>query len=303
MTTPTPTPKLGAPGGYAPDENPKIHYWPEYFALASNDGFTANYPNRFGDVGFHVYKTNGCPRCKHSTSSFFPLTSVAPSKRTGAWHNFTRFIRDFTRFIRGPVVGSKEPFASYSGYLPEEQVFASTEVGPFFALITCNCLYTHEPISSAPAGEKPSGATGCGTYWLMQASKNNNDSMVLDAVPSGTAYKVWTGVQAAAASAASSLSAVQANAGKWQTGMTAILTILVVTTAIGGRDAVSGLPGWGKLVVGLLALIALVSNAWALYRFTAASSGRVQILDNEGVERLDPQSTLRFFLLFLHWAR
>ncbi len=98
--------------------------------------------------------------------------------------------------------------------------------------------------------------------------------------------KVWTGVQAAAASAADSLSAVQTNAGKWQTGMTAILTILAVTTAIGGRDAVSGLFGWGKLLVGLLALIALPSNAWALYRFTAASSGRVQILDNQGESRL-----------------
>jgi hypothetical protein len=50
-----------------------------------------------------------------------------------------------------------------------EQAPSANGDDQFYALITCNCLYTHKPIASAPAGEKPSGATGCGIYWLMKA--------------------------------------------------------------------------------------------------------------------------------------
>jgi hypothetical protein len=65
-------------------------------------------------------------------------------------------------------------------------------------------------------------------------------------VPEDVDYRAWAASKAAALGVFDSLTTVQATASKWQTAMTDLLGVLVITGFL-WRDTISGLTWWGKL--------------------------------------------------------
>ena len=255
-------------------------YLVQYSPLSSVDSFQTDYSAQGKDpCGFHVFGVDACPICEHSTSDVFPLkvASEAIGGRT-------------PRILRRVTVGSPNTFTRDAGYTaavpapPPPALPAAT----YYGLLSCKCPVNHVPKAGAAEGTKPAGAIGCGAFWMLGATPDPEvaGGMQLSAVPANVDYRAWAASKAAALGVSDSLTTVQATASKWQTAMTALLGVLVITGFL-GRDTISALTWWGKLIVGIAAATALVLNFWSIYRYTLASSGRSVVVASGKLAELE----------------
>jgi len=286
-------------------------YLVQYFPLTIIGSFQTDYSAQGEDpCGFHVFGESACPICNHSTSDVFPLKVVSQAIGGRA----SGILPRSGSLIRSVTVGSPNTFTHDAGYtaaMPSPPPPAPPGAPPaptYYALLSCKCPVNHVPKADAAEGTKPADAIGCGAFWMLGATPNSKvtGGMKLSVVPADVDYRAWAASKAAALGVSDSLTTVQATASKWQTAMTALLGVLVITGFL-GRDTISGLTWWGKLIVGIAAAIALVLNFWSIYRYTLAGSGRSDVVASGNLAELEqadiePIRQARRAVAQLDWA-
>jgi hypothetical protein len=265
-------------------------YLVQYKALTDVSRFRTDYDLQGEDsCGFHVFGVDACPICEHSTSDVFPLKVVSGTSD----RRLSNLLRGPGKLIRDVTVGSRKTFTDDAGYTAAVPAVPPPARGAphlptYYGLLSCKCSVNHAPAANAPEGTKPTGANGCGAFWMLGATPDLNAAggMDLSVVPKDVDYRTWAASKAAALGVSDSLTTVQTTAAKWQTAMTALLGLLVITGFV-ARDTISGLTWWGKLIVGVFAAAALVSNFWSIYRYTLASSGRSEVVASGSLADLE----------------
>jgi hypothetical protein len=220
--------------------------------LSSIDGFSSDLENQKPPVvGFHV--TGPCPGCTHVTSDVFPAEAIIMEE------SGPRFA--MTRIAANSVLNQRVGNLEFG-------VRKYDDTGrPKVAMLRCECVSNH-------ANSK--GAFGCGATWLIAATfdpATPGTEAVLSPVEAADAAAVWPAAEAFSSNVSSSLDTVQASAGKWQTGLTAILALVAVTSLIGGRTALQGISTGRQILIVVLAGVAVLANAWAIYRSTLSTIG------------------------------
>jgi len=259
-------------GNLVPKANYLVEYVPDPNVALFDTDFDEQADPR---VGFHVFGVDSCPSCTHSTSGVFALEFVTTTASDSLG-------RKVGTYVRGAAIGTLQRFGTDTGY-------GTTVLAPGarLAVIKCACSGTHNVAQGAPA--KAADATGCGSYWMLAATEDKNvpHGMRLDNVPPDTDYRTVAAARDVSTAISGSLSTVQSNASKWQTAMATLLGLLVVTSLVGGRDTLSKLAWYYQLVIGVLAVVSLLANIWAIYRFTLVSSGRTDATPIGNVDQLE----------------
>jgi len=187
-------------------------------------------------VGFHVFSL--CPACRDATSGVCPIVTVGEQAGTSG----QQAIRADRLTIR---IGG-----------PQTTV----------ALVNCQCTKDHA---------KADGKLGCGASWLVMVAydlHNPDTKATFRPVPEQEASKYWAGAEALEQSVQGSQSTVRATAATWQASLTALIAIIAVTSLV-GRDTFQKLDAeWRGLAVALT-VIAIATNAIAIYRATLAAAG------------------------------
>ena len=134
--------------------------------------------------------------------------------------------------------------------------------------VQCSCVQDH-------GGE--SDPFGCGARFLIGATRNATGSASafnLHCISAADEPLLWPQARSERDAAVASLAVVQASAAKWQTALTALLALLGVSSAIGGRVVVQALSADNQRLIIAAAFIALVSSAvgiWSAARVAAGS--------------------------------
>lgn len=268
----------------APDPNKK--YKVEYIAAPDVTKFASDFDQQGPDpVGFHVFGEDCCPSCGHSFSDVFPLQAIRVTSTDG----LAGVAAKGMGLVRGVITGSGSTFAVDAGYAPGPPAPPTEAIPPhWYAVISCRCTHFHDSDPAATGSTKPDGVLGCGSYWMVKATPDSAalGGMSLTAVPTTADYRTVGAAKAAALAHGTSLTSVQAIAGKWQTALTAILGVLVVTSLVGGRTTLEELDPLSKAIVAALAVLSLTTNVWAIYRFTLAASGRSEIVSTGNPNQL-----------------
>jgi hypothetical protein len=234
-------------------------------------------------VGFHIYGA-GCPHCHHETSDVFPVKVVvfangAPKGRIRLLSLLTRTWQKL-RKKAGPTDDSP------------------TEIRRIGSQ-HCQCTWNHT---------NSDGKFGCGASWLVKATfdltqqkvdskklkeqkGNSEDNEIVStvhitSVPKEQEARYWPSADAFASTVPNALTSVQASAGKWQTGLTAILGIVGAVALIGGRDTLQQLGPDSKVLLISLATLALLANLAAISLATLANVGVPRMTRIKGPEDL-----------------
>jgi hypothetical protein len=234
-------------------------------------------------VGFHIYG-NRCPHCHHDTCDVFPVKVMVfangePTRR------IQLFIPLITAWLRLRKKTGK----------PDDSPTQIERIGSQH----CQCTRNHA---------NSDGKFGCGASWLVKATfdlkqqkkdsrdlkrqkKDSEDSEIvsevrLAAVPEDQVARYWPSADAFASTVPNALSSVQASAGKWQSGLTAILGIVGAVALIGGRDTLQQLRPDSKMLLISLAAVALLANLAAISLATLANVGVPKMTKIKGPEDL-----------------
>jgi hypothetical protein len=204
-------------------------------------------------VGFHV--SGNCPRCTHATQALFPVEAVVMDE-TGPHISSSRLAGGAIRSLQ---LGS-------SKYAARKPAADSGKVN--VSVLTCQCTHNHK---------NSKGAFGCGASWLIGATFDLTSEPIQQAefstVDALEAAAIWPEAEAFAAAMSGSLKAVQSSAKAWQTALTAILGLVTVVSLIGGRSTLQTLSGADQAWIVILAAVAVVANAWGIYKSTLAAIG------------------------------
>ncbi|UWZ34145.1 hypothetical protein Drose_23150 [Dactylosporangium roseum] len=124
------------------------------------------------------------------------------------------------------------------------------------ATVGCRCRQAHE----GRPGDTPDA--GCGRTWAVRAVLGADGYTLttaddVDLVEAADALRLATGDE---------LATLRGGAEKWIAGITAVYGIFGITGAVVGRDALTALPGWGRVLVGVAVLAALGAAGFAVIR-------------------------------------
>jgi hypothetical protein len=151
---------------------------------------------------------------------------------------------------------------------------------PKIAMLHCRCAVTHD---------NSSGKDGCGATWLVKASfdtRNPAQPASLEALTQAEEVAAWPAAEVMASSSTAALTTVQAAAAKWQTALTSILALVTVVSLVGGRTALETINHPYRWVIAGFAVVAVLANAWAVYRSTLSSIGFPRIRRAVGTPEL-----------------
>ena len=130
-------------------------------------------------------------------------------------------------------------------------------------LIECNCQGTE--------GGRPQGVTrGCGSSWLVRLVQQANGSYLvtpetdLSLLPAATLFEQ---------DSATEQTRIQQTAERWLAGITATVGLFGLTGVVTAKDAVSGMAWWGRLIVALIIVSAMVTALAALLSGYQAAYG------------------------------
>ena len=225
-------------------------------------------------IGFHV--TGPCPGCTHRTSDVFPAAAIVMDAGAGVLGEAA------TRASASIAQEEIRPDIATSAGTPE--ITARRPVGnvdkPKIAMLHCRCAVTHD---------NSSGKDGCGATWLVKACFDNRDPVRgadLEALTQAEEVAAWPVAEVMASSSATALTTVQAAAAKWQTALTSILALVTVVSLVGGRTALETIDHPYRWVIAGFAVVAVLANAWAVYRSTLSSIGFPRIRQAAGTPEL-----------------
>ncbi|WP_433207219.1 hypothetical protein ACQP00_40950 [Dactylosporangium sp. CS-047395] len=125
------------------------------------------------------------------------------------------------------------------------------------ATLACHCGQRHKD-----RPEDADDTTGCGRSWAVRAELDGA-GYVLRAAADPDLVEAADALRRAATG---ELAALRTAGEKWIAGITAVYGLFGIAGAVGGRDAVAALPGWGRLLVGLAVLAAVAAAGSAILR-------------------------------------
>lgn len=218
--------------------------------------------------GFHIF--GRCPSCHHQTTAVCATDYLAQgiAKEGG---DPTR-LRPAQR-LRGDYPTSVRDFLPrFTSWRPTKRDTTSG-LKAQITVVRCACLENHGP--PAP------GAFGCGSEWLLRVQYNATDSEKATLIPVSAeeASRCWPAADAAFAEATGSLTLAEASAKNWGAALTTILTLLGISGLLASRSSVQSLPSPWKVVFGIAAFVAVLSDALMLYQTNFASYGSPRITD------------------------
>jgi hypothetical protein len=280
---PMTTRKIALEALMTPDQTVADEYRAEYLPSPDVSNFTTDFSLQADPVvGFHVFGVDACPNCHHSTSEVLPIQSVGTVASNQA-----------QVAVRTVALGRRTSFAQDSRYEAIANIGVSGgatggEDDGYYGFMECKCTHFHEPASGAPTGTKPLGAVGCGRTWMVHCRPSDAPAgLTVAAAPVEVDYRAYAVAQTLELAVSGSLTTVQANAAKWQTALTSLLALLVVTSLVGGRTTLSQLSGWSQALVAAVAIISLLANIWATYRMNLASTGKAVVASSGNLEQLE----------------
>jgi hypothetical protein len=143
----------------------------------------------------------------------------------------------------------------------------------------CECHRSHTaPEASSPAASKDN----CGRWWLVTIRLDEEGQRIR----AGYDDTLLGAAKALNAQVAAEESSVRSSAEKWIAGVTALYGLFGFSGLVLGKDGLTGLPFWGRLVAAVLAGLGLLLAAVAIRKSYRAAYGWPTIDDVSNDEKL-----------------
>lgn len=126
-------------------------------------------------------------------------------------------------------------------------------------VVECACNVAHYE-SATDSGTSPTQRNSCGRWWLASVRRQATEGQRVRAAVDDTLLMAAKAVQNDVATEESRL---REAAEKWTTAITSLFGLFGLSGLIFGKDALTGLPTWARVVAGLLALTAIALGARA----------------------------------------